>query len=93
MKVYKAPPRGKIKNVSNGERGDGMNLFRNEISAEHEKEMKRAPQHIEGIKCDVKSCAFHDGDSYCCANGVAIGPSYAKLTTETVCATYRRRRL
>ena len=30
-----------------------MNLFRNEISAEHEKKMKRAPQHIEGIaRCE-----------------------------------------
>lgn len=68
-------------------------MFDNEIAAEFAQEKKRAPEHIEGIKCDVKSCAFHDGDNYCCAREITVGPSYAVNLGETVCATYRRRNI
>lgn len=49
------------------------------------------PEHIRGIRCDVSSCAYHDGVSFCTADQVKIGPSYAVSSTETVCATYRPR--
>lgn len=70
-----------------------MKVFDNEIAAEFAREKKRAPEHIEGIKCDVKSCAFHDGDNYCCAREITVGPGYATERKETVCATYRRKNI
>lgn len=70
-----------------------MEMFDNRIAAEFAKEKKRAPEHIEGIKCDVKSCAFHDGDNYCCAKEITVGKIYAVNRTETVCSTYRRKNL
>ena len=50
-----------------------------------------APDHVRGIRCDVSSCAYHDGVNFCTAREVKIGPSYAVSSTETVCATYRPR--
>lgn len=52
---------------------------------------QREVEHIHGIRCDVSSCAYHDGVNYCTAGEVKIGPSYAACSTETVCATYRAR--
>lgn len=51
----------------------------------------KAPKHIKGIKCDVKNCAYHDGDSYCTAEKIAVGPSYATSCTDTVCATFKQK--
>lgn len=48
-------------------------------------------EHIRGIRCDVSSCAYHDGVNFCTADQVKIGPSYAVSSTETICATYRPR--
>lgn len=59
--------------------------------AEKEDGMGSVPQHINGISCDVKSCAYHDGDSFCTAGKVSIGPSFAKKSGQTSCATYRQR--
>jgi len=70
-----------------------MALLDNEISAELAYEKKRAPQHIEGINCDVSSCAFHDGDNYCCAKNITIGRTYSKNETDTVCSTFRKRKM
>lgn len=50
-------------------------------------------RHIRGISCDVRNCVYHDGDSYCTADRVAVGPSYATSCTDTVCATFRQRSL
>ena len=46
-------------------------------------------KHIHGISCDVKNCAHHDGDSYCTADQITVGPSYATASTDTVCATFK----
>jgi|GEM_PF-379298 len=51
----------------------------------------RAPKHIKGITCDVKNCSYHDGDNYCTANQVAVGPSFATSCTDTVCATFKQK--
>ncbi len=51
--------------------------------------MGDVPQHIRGIRCDVKNCLYHDGDNYCTANRINIGPSFASSCTDTVCATFR----
>lgn len=50
-------------------------------------------RHIRGISCDVRNCVYHDGDSYCTADRVAVGPSYATSCTDTVCATFKQRSL
>lgn len=71
-----------------------MGMFDTEAySAEEQREQKKSPKHIRGISCDVRNCVYHDGDSYCTANKIAVGPSYAKACTETVCATFKQRTL
>ncbi len=51
-------------------------------------EKRQAPRRIAQIRCDVVSCAYHDGDHFCTAERVKIGPGYAEAVSETVCATY-----
>ena len=29
-------------------------------------------KHLRGVVCDVKNCAYHDGDSYCAASRIAV---------------------
>lgn len=53
----------------------------------------RQPQHIRGIVCDVRNCAYHDGDSYCTANRIRVGPLSANRSGETACATFRPRNI
>ena len=43
----------------------------------------------EGISCDVKNCQYHEGDCYCVAEKIAVGPSFATSSTDTVCATFK----
>lgn len=50
--------------------------------------MGKAGKHIKGVVCDVKGCAYHDGDSRCTASRISIGPGFAKTSGETVCATF-----
>ncbi len=51
------------------------------------------PEHIHGISCNVKNCAYHDGDSLCTASHITIGPSYASACTDTICATFKQNTL
>ncbi|MFY9382203.1 MAG: DUF1540 domain-containing protein [Eubacteriales bacterium] len=53
----------------------------------------KPPKHIRGIVCDVKNCVYHDGDNFCTANRISIGPSYATSSRDTLCATFRQRTL
>ena len=57
------------------------------------KESTKTGKHLKGVACDVKNCAFHDGESYCAANRIAVGPSYANTSGETVCATFKPKSL
>ena len=50
-------------------------------------------KHLKGVVCDVKNCAYHDGDAYCAASRIAVGPSFAKSSGETVCATFKPKTL
>ena len=50
-----------------------------------------SPGRLRGVSCDVTSCAYHDGDSYCTAPKITVGPTSALRATETACATYRRK--
>jgi Domain of Unknown Function (DUF1540). len=49
--------------------------------------------HIRGISCNVKNCVYHDGDAYCTADKINVGPSYANCCTDTVCATFRQKNI
>ena len=44
---------------------------------------------IKGIVCDVKNCMYHEKNNCCTAGEIAIGPSYAISSSETVCATFK----
>ncbi len=48
----------------------------------------RGSKHLKGISCDVKNCVYHDGDAYCTADRIAVGPTYASSASDTVCATF-----
>ncbi|MBE6565029.1 MAG: DUF1540 domain-containing protein [Ruminococcaceae bacterium] len=47
-------------------------------------------KHIKGVCCNVKSCAFHDGESCCTAKAISIGPTQATSCADTVCATFKQ---
>ena len=42
-----------------------------------------------GIVCDVRKCIYHGKDNSCSASQIAVGPSYAESSSETVCATFK----
>ncbi len=67
--------------------------MRNEYSPELCAADAESPGRLRGVYCDVKSCAYHDGESYCTASRITVGPTNALRATETACATYRRRKL
>ena len=48
--------------------------------------------HIKGIRCDVKNCMYHDCETYCTAQQIAVGPSNATSSADTVCATFKERK-
>ena len=43
----------------------------------------------KSIVCDVRNCVYHDKDNHCTASQIAVGPSYAQSSSETVCATFK----
>ena len=49
-------------------------------------------EHIKGICCNVKNCVHHDCDTHCTAEQIAVGPSSATTSSETVCATFKERK-
>lgn len=53
---------------------------------------KGATEHISGIRCDVKNCVYHACDTYCTAKQIAVGPSNACSSADTVCATFKERK-
>ncbi len=46
-------------------------------------------KHIQGIKCDVKSCTYHDTENHCCAKEISVGPAQAESSGETACVTFK----
>ena len=48
-------------------------------------------EHIKGICCNVKNCVHHDGETYCTAGQIAVGPSYAATSADTVCSTFKQK--
>jgi len=45
--------------------------------------------HLEGVCCDVKNCAYHDGEHRCTAKEINVGPTYASASHDTACATFK----
>lgn len=45
------------------------------------------------IVCAVKNCAYHCGDCSCNAQQIAVGPTYASSSSDTVCATFKPKEL
>ena len=60
---------------------------------EMKKENGKSGKHLKGVACDVRSCSYHDGDSFCTASRIAVGPSFASTSGETVCATFKPKSL
>ena len=50
---------------------------------------KCCEKHIKGINCSVKNCVYHDGESYCTAENIHVGPTHAEKSSDTVCATFK----
>lgn len=50
-------------------------------------------QCIKGITCEVKSCVYHDSDSRCTADHIAVGPAFATTSSDTVCVTFKPKQL
>ncbi|MBE6545891.1 MAG: DUF1540 domain-containing protein [Ruminococcaceae bacterium] len=53
---------------------------------------KGSKDHIKGICCDVKNCVYHDCETYCTAEQIAVGPSSATSSADTACATFKERK-
>lgn len=51
------------------------------------------PKHIKGLDCNVKNCSFNDGECYCTAKKVHVGPTSAVTGSDTVCATFRPKQM
>lgn len=48
-----------------------------------------APEHIKGIRCNVKNCVYNESSEYCTARSISVGPSYATAGIDTICGTFR----
>ncbi|MCL1820656.1 MAG: DUF1540 domain-containing protein [Oscillospiraceae bacterium] len=44
---------------------------------------------LQGVSCDVKSCAYHDTSNCCHASNITVGNPAAHSTDETKCSTYK----
>lgn len=52
-------------------------------------EKGKCEKHIKGINCSVKNCVYHDGECYCTAENIHVGPNHAEKSADTVCATFK----
>lgn len=43
---------------------------------------------IKDIKCDVTNCIYNEGNGCCSAGEIKVGPSNAKNSSDTLCATF-----
>ncbi len=46
-------------------------------------------EHLNGVKCDVTNCHYHDKDCFCTAGHIEIGPHRAFSSADTVCSTFK----
>lgn len=52
-------------------------------------ENKCSCKHIKGIVCNVKNCVYHHEQNACTASEIAVGPTSASTSAETLCVTFR----
>ena len=52
-------------------------------------ENKCGCKHIKGIVCTVEKCVYHDKANECTAPEIAVGPTSACCSSETLCVTFR----
>ena len=50
-------------------------------------------KHIKGVSCDVHNCIYHDCGCYCTADHIAVGPSNARSSADTICATFKEKKM
>ena len=43
----------------------------------------------KGVHCDVKNCAYHQGQYQCTASCISVGPQNATSSTATSCVTFK----
>ena len=55
----------------------------------YETDCEKCSTPIKGVNCDVKNCAYHNGTCDCMAGKIYVGPSEAKNSTGTLCATFK----
>ncbi len=48
-------------------------------------------KHIKGIDCGVCNCYYNENGCYCTADKIAVGPSSATSSTDTACATFKKK--
>jgi len=47
--------------------------------------------HLNGVVCDVKSCAYNHDGSMCCADAIMVQNESAQKKAETFCSTFKTR--
>ncbi len=58
---------------------------------ENKKNCGCGEKHIQGVSCDVSNCYYHDGNCYCTAGEISVGPSHATSSTDTACVTFKKK--
>ena len=53
------------------------------------KEQNSHPDHMPNVKCEVVNCMYNEKRSHCMAKEVKIGPTFAAMTGDTICRTFK----
>ena len=61
-----------------------MELFDDRLAAELSNDAAVPPEHISGVRCDAVNCAYHDGERFCTAESITVGPHTAAKRDETL---------
>ena len=41
------------------------------------------------VYCDVQNCTYHDGNGFCTASKLHVGPAHAISSNDTLCVTFK----
>lgn len=53
-----------------------------------EGKVEKSNTPLQGVKCVVNTCYYHDKSDYCSASKIEIAPRNAKNSNETDCNTF-----
>ncbi len=45
--------------------------------------------YLNGVRCEVKNCHYHDHNHFCTAPEIKVGPQFANTSADTICATFK----